>query len=42
MPNETVNVGKLCEALNWDISEDYFTIAIVKKKCFIINGKGNV
>ncbi|XHH09256.1 MAG: precorrin-2 C(20)-methyltransferase [Candidatus Bathyarchaeia archaeon] len=31
MPNEEVTVGKLCDALNWTISEDYFTIAIVKK-----------
>ena len=35
MPNETVTVGKFCDAVNWDISADYFTIAIVKKKCFI-------
>ena len=41
MPNETVTVGKLCDAPNWDISEDYFTIAIVKKKQFI-NNNGNV
>jgi precorrin-2/cobalt-factor-2 C20-methyltransferase len=40
MSNETVTVGKLCDALNWDISEDYFTIAIVKKN-YIINNKGN-
>ena len=31
MPNEEVTVGKLCDTLNWTISEDYFTIAIVKK-----------
>jgi precorrin-2/cobalt-factor-2 C20-methyltransferase len=31
MPNEEVTVGKLCDALAWNISEDYFTIAIVKK-----------
>jgi precorrin-2/cobalt-factor-2 C20-methyltransferase len=42
MPNETVTVGKLCDALNWDISEDYFTIAIVKKKRFLFNSKGDV
>jgi len=32
MPNETVTVGKLYDVSNWDIKEDYFTIAIVKKK----------
>ncbi|MDR2700765.1 MAG: precorrin-2 C(20)-methyltransferase [Nitrososphaerota archaeon] len=42
MPNETVTVGKLCDALNWDIREDYFTIAIVKKNSFIDNSKGDV
>ncbi|MDR2707144.1 MAG: precorrin-2 C(20)-methyltransferase [Nitrososphaerota archaeon] len=42
MPNETVTVGRLCDMLNWDISEDYFTIAIVKKNCFINNSKGAV
>ncbi|MCL2172684.1 MAG: precorrin-2 C(20)-methyltransferase [Nitrososphaerota archaeon] len=41
MPNETVTVGKLCDVLNWNVNEDYFTIAIVKKK-YIINNKGNV
>ncbi|MDR0318704.1 MAG: precorrin-2 C(20)-methyltransferase [Nitrososphaerota archaeon] len=42
LPNETVTVGRLCDMLNWDISKDYFTIAIVKKKCFIDNSKGDV
>ena len=37
MPNETVTVGKLCDVLHWDISEDYFTIALVKKTSFIDN-----
>ncbi len=41
MPNEEVTVGKLCDALNWNISEDYFTIAIVKKNR-LINCKGAV
>jgi precorrin-2/cobalt-factor-2 C20-methyltransferase len=40
MTNETVIMGKLCDALNWDVSEDYFTIAIVKKN-YIINDKDN-
>ena len=40
MPNEEVTVGKLCDALNWNINEDYFTIAIVKKNLLINNGKG--
>jgi precorrin-2/cobalt-factor-2 C20-methyltransferase len=40
MPNETVTVGKLCDALKWDISEDYFTIAIVKKN-YIINNNNS-
>ncbi len=39
MPNEEVTVGKLCDALNWNINEDYFTIAIVKKN-LLSNGKG--
>jgi precorrin-2/cobalt-factor-2 C20-methyltransferase len=39
MPNEEVTVGKLGDALNWNINEDYFTIAIVKKN-LTINGKG--
>jgi len=42
MLNESVTVGKLCDALNWAISEDYFTIAIVKKKSFIDNNNGDV
>jgi precorrin-2/cobalt-factor-2 C20-methyltransferase len=41
MPNETVTVGRLCDATSWDISEDYFTIAIVKKNC-LINNEDNV
>jgi precorrin-2/cobalt-factor-2 C20-methyltransferase len=40
MTNEKVTVGKLCDALTWDISEDYFTIAIVKKN-YIINNNDN-
>lgn len=39
MPNEEVTIGKLCDALNWNINEDYFTIAIVKKN-LLNNGKG--
>jgi len=39
MPNEAVTVGRLCDAMHWNISEDYFTIAIVKKKYFISNDK---
>jgi precorrin-2/cobalt-factor-2 C20-methyltransferase len=42
MPNEEVTVGRLCDALNWDINEDYFTIAIVKKNLTIKNSKGAV
>jgi len=44
MPNQTVSIGKLCDAANWTISEDYFTIAIVKKQCFTNNNnnKGEV
>ena len=41
MPNENVTVGKLCDALNWDINEDYFTIALVKKNQ-LINNNGDV
>jgi precorrin-2/cobalt-factor-2 C20-methyltransferase len=39
MPTEEVTIGKLCDALNWNINEDYFTIAIVKKNLLINNGK---
>lgn len=35
MPNEEVTVGKLGDTINWNISEDYFTIAIVKKNLLI-------
>lgn len=39
MSNETVTVGRLCDALNWNVIEDYFTIAIVKKNYIINNDK---
>ncbi len=42
MPNETVTVGKLCDVSNWDIKEDYFTIAIVKKKNFANTTKEDI
>lgn len=42
MPNELTTVGKLCDVSNWDIKQDYFTIAIVKKKCFTNDNKGDV
>jgi precorrin-2/cobalt-factor-2 C20-methyltransferase len=32
MPEEEVTVGKLEEAKNWNIPQDYFSMAIVKKK----------
>jgi precorrin-2/cobalt-factor-2 C20-methyltransferase len=38
MPNEEVTVGRLCDAQNWRISEDYFTMAIVKKNLLINSG----
>jgi precorrin-2/cobalt-factor-2 C20-methyltransferase len=40
MQNETVTVGKLCDVSNWAVSEDYFTIAIVKKN-YVINNNNN-
>jgi len=40
MSNETVTIGRLCDISSWDVSEDYFTIAIVKKN-YIINNSGN-
>ncbi len=40
MPNEEVTVGRLGDAFNWIINEDYFTIAIVKKNRLIKNSKG--
>lgn len=39
MPNETVTIGRLIDALNWQVSEDYFTIAIVKKNLLKTKGE---
>ena len=38
---EKVLVGKLCEVNNWDITEDYFSVAIVKKDQVPIHWKQN-
>jgi precorrin-2/cobalt-factor-2 C20-methyltransferase len=35
MPEEEVLVGKLGDVQNWDICEDYFSVAIIKKRGFI-------
>lgn len=31
LPEEKVLVGKLCDVPNWDVVEDYFSVAIVKR-----------
>jgi precorrin-2 methylase len=40
MPEEEVTVGKLSDVQNWNIPEDYFTMAIVKKNLLLSNSKG--
>ena len=37
MPEEEVTVGKLSDVQNWNIQEDYFTMAIVKKNLLLSN-----
>ena len=39
MPNEQITVGKLGDVQNWDIPEDYFSMAIVKRSELSINRK---
>lgn len=39
MPEEKVIVGKLCEVQSWEIPDDYFSMAIVKRSEFPINRK---
>jgi len=39
LPEETVIVGKLCDVNGWDVSEDYFSVAIVKKSQVPIHWK---
>ena len=34
MPEEEVTVGKLSDVQNWNICEDYFSVAIIKKRAF--------
>jgi len=45
LPEEKVLVGKLSDVSSWDVSEDYFSVAIVKKSQVPIhwkqNGNGN-
>ena len=41
LPEEKVIVGKLGEVKNWDVSEDYFSVAIVKKSQVPIHWKKN-
>ena len=45
LPEEKVLVGKLGDVRSWDITEDYFSVAIVKKSQVPIhwkqNGNGN-
>lgn len=35
MPEEEIMVGKLSDVQNWEICEDYFSVAIIKKREFI-------
>jgi precorrin-2/cobalt-factor-2 C20-methyltransferase len=39
LPEETVIVGKLGDVDDWDVSEDYFSVAIVKKSTVPIHWK---
>jgi precorrin-2 methylase len=41
LPEEKVLVGKLGEVNRWDITEDYFSVAIVKKSQVPIHWKQN-
>jgi precorrin-2/cobalt-factor-2 C20-methyltransferase len=41
MPEEKVIVGKLGDVRSWDIPEDYFSMAIVKRSGLPINRKGD-
>ncbi|HLN90021.1 MAG TPA: hypothetical protein VK253_08145, partial [Candidatus Binatia bacterium] len=41
LPEETVLVGKLGEVISWDIRQDYFSVAIVKKSQVPIHWKQN-
>ena len=41
LPEEKVLVGKLGEVNQWDITEDYFSVAIVKKSKVPIHWKQN-
>jgi precorrin-2/cobalt-factor-2 C20-methyltransferase len=43
LPEEKVVVGRLSDVQNWDIGEDYFSVAIIKRSEFTINKeKGDV
>jgi precorrin-2/cobalt-factor-2 C20-methyltransferase len=39
MPEEQIIVGKLGDVQDWDIPEDYFSMAIVKRSALLINKK---
>ncbi len=41
LPEEKVLVGKLSDVASWDITEDYFSVAIVKKSQVPIHWKSN-
>jgi len=41
LPEEKVLVGKLSDVSSWDVSEDYFSVAIVKKSQVPIHWKQN-
>jgi len=42
MPEEEVTVGKLGDVKNWNIQEDYFSMAIIKKNLVSKDSKGEV
>lgn len=42
LPEEKVMTGKLCNLQNWDMAEDYFSVAIIKRGDFSTNKRVNV
>ncbi|MCX8150708.1 MAG: precorrin-2 C(20)-methyltransferase [Candidatus Bathyarchaeota archaeon] len=39
LPEEKVLTGKLCDLLKWDVTADYFSVAILKRSEFLTNKK---
>jgi hypothetical protein len=42
LPDEEVLAGKLGSVQNWSITEDYFSVAIIKRGDFSTNKKVNI